>query len=111
MWDAVLAVEREGGGGGGYCVQIKTLHPVLLTAGKTGPPDRPTDGHYKAAFFFFACAMRLSSRSNRALIFVLFDFTMIVYPYYPVKAALCTIDPRSPYFALYTPKYCRSQIF
>ena len=29
----------------------------------------------------------------------------------PVKAALYTIDPRSPYFALYTPKYSRFLFF
>ena len=58
--DAVTMVAYVGccvgggtGGGGGYCVQKQqTLHPALLTAGKTGPPDRPTDGHHKAAIFF-----------------------------------------------------------
>ena len=38
-----------GEGGGGLLCANNTLHPALLTAGKTGPPDRPTDGHHKAA--------------------------------------------------------------
>ena len=62
MWGAVLAVEREGGGV--IVCKKQTFHPALLTAGKIGPPDRPTDGHHKAAifvsffFFFFARALR-----------------------------------------------------
>ena len=64
-------------GGVGYCVQITTLHPALLIAGKTGPPDRPTDGNHKAAILgggaflsFFCLRLALfepqqSSRSNQ----------------------------------------------
>ena len=51
MWGTVLAVEREEGGGFIVCKK-QTLHPALLTAGKTGPPDRPTDWHHKAAIIF-----------------------------------------------------------
>ena len=47
-------------------------YPALLTAGKTGPPDRPTDGHHKAAIFgggaFFLlepCAFRAAEQSNQ----------------------------------------------
>ena len=48
MWGAVLAVEREGRGG------VIVCNPALLTAGKTGPPDRLTDGHHEAAIFIWA---------------------------------------------------------
>ena len=49
--DAVTMVAYVGccvgsrtGGEGGYCEQITNPPPALLTAGKTGPPDRPSDG-------------------------------------------------------------------
>ena len=41
-----------GGGGGVIVCKQQKFHPTLLTAGKTGPPDRPPDGHHKAAIFF-----------------------------------------------------------
>ena len=40
-----------GEGGGVIVCKKQTLLPALLTAGKPGPPDRPTDGHHKAAIF------------------------------------------------------------
>ena len=97
MWSAVLTVEREGRGGGVLCANNKISTPRYSPLEKPAhPTDRPT-GTMKQLFFwgggffflFFACALRLSSRSNRSSrittkmspYFVLFDATIIVYYY------------------------------
>ena len=60
-----------GGGGGLMCANNKPSTPRYLPLGKPAhPTDRPTGTIKQQLFFggpfFFACALRLSSRSNQA---------------------------------------------
>ena len=102
----VLCWQWNGRGGGCYCVEITNPPPRATHRWEnrpTHPTDRPTGTTYFSfgGLFFFACALHLSSRSNRAaatsrtttkmspyFCIVRCHYYRTVYYYYPLNYVL-----------------------